>query len=102
MRSLVRSLVAAAFALLIGASPARADTFLVPWAGTTFASSADNGRTAVGIAFGGMGAGIFGGEFDFGYGPGFFGSASDFGTNSVLTASGNLLLGIPVGGQHGV
>jgi len=102
MRSPIRSLAIATFALAIGASSARADTFFIPWAGTPFGSSLDNGRTSLGFSVGGMGAGVFGGEFDFGFGPGFFGNEDVFGNNNVLTASGNVLLGIPVGGEHGI
>ncbi len=48
-----------------------------------------------------MGAGIVGGEADFGWSPSFFGNQSDFGHNTVMNLMGNLILGVPVGGQHG-
>jgi opacity protein-like surface antigen len=48
-----------------------------------------------------MGAGIIGGEFDFGLSPSFFGTKSEFGSNSVMTAMGNVIVGIPLGGQYG-
>ena len=47
-----------------------------------------------------MGAGVIGFEGDFGYSPDFFGE-TDLGGSSVFTAMGNLLLGIPFGGQTG-
>ena len=43
-----------------------------------------------------MGAGIIGLEADIGYGPDFFGK-TDAGGSSVLTVTGNLLVGIPFG-----
>jgi opacity protein-like surface antigen len=48
-----------------------------------------------------MGAGIIGGEFDFGYSPSFFGTENDFGNNNVLTGMGNVIVGIPIGGTSG-
>jgi opacity protein-like surface antigen len=48
-----------------------------------------------------MGGGILGIEGDIAYSPDFYGK-SDLGGSSVLTATGNLLLGIPIGGQTGV
>jgi opacity protein-like surface antigen len=48
-----------------------------------------------------MGAGIIGGEVDFGYSPSFFGTETDFGNNTLLTLMGNLIIGVPVGGTTG-
>jgi hypothetical protein len=47
-----------------------------------------------------MGAGVFGIEGDFGYSPDFMGK-TDIGGSSVLTLMGNLVLGVPFGGQSG-
>ena len=48
-----------------------------------------------------MGAGIIGGEVDFGWSPSFFGTTRDFGNNSVIDLMGNLIVGVPVGGTRG-
>src|SRR3981189_53789 len=86
MRSGLKLFVAAAaVAVLCAPAPARADGFVSPWAAVQFGGkitnagrSIDNGRAAVGVTAGGMGAGIIGGEVDFGYSPRFFGSQNDF------------------------
>ena len=54
-----------------------------------------------------MGAGVIGFEFDLGYTPNFFqnttGSCNfEFGDSNVTTLMGNLILGVPIGGQHGL
>jgi opacity protein-like surface antigen len=49
-----------------------------------------------------MGAGIAGGELDFGYSPSFFGTQNDFGHNSVIDLMANVIVGVPIGGTHGV
>ena len=100
------------FALLLGAAvpaPARADGMLVPFIGVNFGGSAgrqpisdaiDSERLDWGASLAWMGAGVFGFEADFGYSPDFFGR-SDAAGSSVLTAMGNVLIGIPLGGQSG-
>lgn len=90
-----------AFLVLSSAQPARADGFISPWIGANFAQEIGDGRTAFGFTGGGMGGGVFGGEFDFGYSPSFFGTDNAFGSNNVMTMMGNLILGIPFGGQRG-
>jgi hypothetical protein len=92
-------------------SSARAEAFVIPWIGVNFGSNPfdsladgreiEGERTTYGVTAGSMGAGIIGGEFDFGYSPSFFGDTSDFGSNNVLTAMGNLIVGIPIGGTRG-
>jgi opacity protein-like surface antigen len=44
---------------------------------------------------------VIGYEFDFGYSPSFFGTDNDFGSNTVITAVGNIVIGIPIGGTRG-
>ena len=80
---------------------ARADGFVTPWVGSAFGSNIQNGQTTFGVSAGGMGAGIIGGEVDFGWSPSFFGTKSDFGNNTVMNLMGNVILGIPIGGTHG-
>lgn len=53
-----------------------------------------------------MGAGVIGWEVDFGWAPNFFEETTgagdfEFGDNNVTTLMGNVLVGIPVGGQSG-
>jgi hypothetical protein len=52
-------------------------------------SDINNGRATFGVTAGAMGAGIVGGEVDFGYNPSFFGTKNDFGNNTVI----NLMVG---------
>ena len=102
MSRVIKSLlIASATAVVLAPVPARADGFFIPWVGSAFGSSIQNGQAAVGVSGGAMGAGIIGGEADFGWSPSFFGTKTDFGNNTVMNLMGNVILGIPVGGQHG-
>ena len=102
MRFLVKALVGCAAALIISA-PARAhaDGFVSPFIGVNLLNNSGNGRADFGFDAGWMGKGVAGLEFDLGYAPSFFGNSGSLGSNSVLTATGNLIVGIPVGGTHG-
>ena len=104
-RTLVLSLLLAA----VAPAPARADGFIIPFVGVNFAGNSGN---AISNAFdakrfdwGGslayMGGGFLGVEADLGYSPDFYGR-TDLGGSSVMTAMGNLMIGIPFGGQQGV
>ena len=107
--SLRRTLV---FVLLFGlAAPAaaRADGMFIPFLGVNFGGAAgrqqlsdaiESERVDWGASLAWMGAGVIGLEADFGYSPDFFGR-SDIGGSSVMTAMGNLVIGIPLGGQSG-
>jgi hypothetical protein len=102
MKRVIKSLVlASAAAVVLAPMQARADGFVTPWVGSAFGSSIQNGQTTFGVSAGGMGAGIIGGEADFGWSPSFFGTKSDFGNNTVMDLMGNLIVGIPVGGTRG-
>jgi len=102
MRRLIKTVViSAAVALVCVPSAARADGYFNPWAGVNFGSEVGNGRGASGVAAGAMGGGIAGGEINFGYSPSLFGTNNDFGTNTVMDLMGNLIVGVPIGGQHG-
>jgi hypothetical protein len=87
--------------------PARAEGFFSPFVGPNFANnSVDLNRSAkgklnFGFDVGAMSNGIAGGEFDFGYAPNFFGEKGAYGENHVMTAMGNFIVGIPVGGTRG-
>src|SRR5262249_3171069 len=80
---------------------ARADGFFTPWAGVAFGNNPSTGRGAFGASGGYMGAGVIGGEVDFGVSPSFFGTKTDFGSNSVITTMGNVIVGVPIGGTFG-
>lgn len=95
-------ILSAVVAVLFSPAPASADSYISPFMGVNFANNSGNGRANFGVAAGWMGAGIAGVEFDFGYAPNFFGSQGSFGNNNVLTAMGNLIVGVPGGGTHGM
>jgi hypothetical protein len=80
---------------------AHADGYISPFVGANFGNNSGNGRMNVGADVGWMGAGVIGGEVDFGYAPSFFGNEGIFGSNSVLDVMGNVIVGIPAGGQRG-
>jgi opacity protein-like surface antigen len=96
--------------LLTGFTPgvARADFLIIPFFGVNFGGDSstelsdalDASQYNWGVSFAWMGAGVFGVEGDIGYSNDFFGK-TDAGGSSVLSMSGNLLLGIPFGGQQG-
>jgi opacity protein-like surface antigen len=87
---------------------ARADFLITPFFGANFggdsgeelSDAVDASQYNWGVSLAWMGAGVFGFEGDIGYSDDFFGT-TDRGGSSVLTMSGNLLLGIPFGGQRG-
>jgi opacity protein-like surface antigen len=87
--------------LCLAPERAHADGLFTPWIGVNFANDPADGRTSFGFSAAGMGGGVIGGEFDFGYSPNFFGDENDFGDNNVLTVVGNLIVGIPLGGSSG-
>jgi len=102
MKHVIKSFIlASAAAIVLAPVQARADGFVTPWVGSAFGSNIKNGQTTFGISAGGMGGGIIGGEVDLGWSPSFFGTQSDFGNNTVMNVMGNLIIGVPVGGQHG-
>jgi hypothetical protein len=115
MQRAIRTLIGmGAIALVLAPVQARADGFVSPWVGSAFGSGngigigngvspseIKNGQTTFGVNVGGMGAGIIGGELDFGYSPSFFGDKTLFGNNTVIDVMANVIVGIPVGGQHG-
>jgi Outer membrane protein beta-barrel domain len=103
MRRATKFLLAIASAALICAPiDARAEGYVSPWAGVNFAAGGlENGRGSFGVQAGGMGAGIVGGEVDFGYSPSAFGTQNDFGNNSVINLMANVIVGVPLGGTYG-
>ncbi len=103
-----RAIGTALVAILLAPVPARADTLLIPFfgvnfggdAGTEFSEAFDTSQFNWGVSFAFMGGGVFGFEGDIGFSPDFYGK-TDVGGSNVLTATGNLVLGIPFGGQQG-
>ena len=118
-RILTAVIATAAFAAV--PRPASADWTITPFVGWNSGGSADvNGsdgttRTSkfehkidYGLSIAGMGKGALGAEFDLGYSPNFFErnntNADGFtftNDSNVLTAMGNLIVGIPIGGHGG-
>jgi len=112
-RLVFRSLFTAgivAVGLLAVPRAARADGFVTPFVGINFGGATDttltnaiddNSRVNYGVSFGWMGAGIFGAEGDLAYAPRFFAPGANIGRTNVFTAMGNVIIGIPFGGQSG-
>lgn len=107
--SLRRTIAVAVLLGLITPGVARADGFIIPFWGVNFggnsgnelANAIDAKRFDWGVSLGFMGSGVLGIEADFARSPDFYGR-TDVGGSSVFTATGNLLVGIPIGGQKGV
>lgn len=105
-----RFITAALIAITItfAPAPARADGFFIPFLGVNFGGDSglkltdafDSSQLNWGASLGYMGGGIFGFEGDFGYSPNFYGETATGGSRAI-TATGNLLLGVPFGGQKG-
>ena len=103
-----RVIITALVAIMLAPLPARADTLLIPFFGVNFGGDSgkklseafDTSQFNWGASIAFMGAGVFGVEGDFGFSPDFYGKTAT-GGSSALTATGNLILGIPFGGQQG-
>jgi opacity protein-like surface antigen len=88
---------------------ARADWIFTPYVGANFSRGGDifdldSGNTSVsfGGSLGWMGAGILGLEMDFGYAPDFFETDDVTSLDGNVTSfMGNVIIGIPIGGQTG-
>ena len=99
-------------------SKASADWLLTPfvgwnWGGTANLLESDDfddefeQKAMFGASLAWMGAGVFGFEVDFGFSPNFFENTSgsgdfEFADSNLTTVMGNLIIGVPIGGQHGV
>jgi len=96
---------------------ASADWLFTPFVGFNWGGSADflsfddfddefEQKANFGASLAWMGAGALGFEVDFGYSPNFFENTEgtsdfEFGDNNVTTLMGNVVVGIPIGGQTG-
>ena len=106
----VTAIAASILTLLLATSPVYADGFVAPNVGLAFGGDAgatlldatqDSSKVSFGVAGGFMSDGIFGVEEDFSYAPNFFGKGGSIDSDRTLTLMTNLLIGIPIGGQHG-
>lgn len=106
-------------AMVVGMVPktASADWLFTPFVGANFGGNANFGdfatfddeverRVDFGATLGWMGKGVVGFEVDFGYSPNFFQDTNGdanfaFGDSNVTTLMANVLVGAPIGGQHG-
>ena len=103
-----RVIAIALIVITLAPVPARADVLLIPFFGVNFGGDSgtqiseafDSSQFNWGASIAFMGGGIFGFEGDFGFSPDFYGK-TDVGGSNVLTATGNLIVGIPFGGQKG-
>ncbi len=108
-RPRLRTLVLALVVGIVTPAVARADGMIIPFYGVNFGGNSgqeisnaiDAKRFDWGVSFAFMGAGVLGLEADIARSPDFYGR-TDVGGSSVLTATGNLLVGVPIGGQKGV
>jgi opacity protein-like surface antigen len=118
----VRKCIAIASLVLIASvatpSKASADWLLTPfvgwnWGGTANLLNLDDfddefeQKAMFGASLGWMGGGVFGFEADLGFSPNFFENTTgsrnfQFADSNLTTFMGNVLLGVPIGGQHGV
>lgn len=100
-----RYLIGAALVVALAPASAQADWLFTPSIGTTFGADT-NGREhfTFGTSLGWMGGGAFGWEADLAWTPEFFeGNDDDFdfdGGSNVVTAMGNVIIGVPIGGQR--
>ena len=95
----------AALVLVAGPASARADWLFTPNIGVGFGGDTPSDKLTYGASIGYMGAGVFGFEADLAYTPQFFENNTDnisfADSDNVTTAMANLIVGVPVGGQHG-
>jgi opacity protein-like surface antigen len=112
----MHSAILVLFASIATPTHAAADWLLTPFVGWNFGGAASNEfvdfadefeqKANFGASLTWMGAGALGFEVDLGYTPNFFENTAgtgdfEFGDNNVTTLMGNIVIGIPIGGQHG-
>ena len=103
-----RVIATALVAITLAPVPARADGLFIPFFGVNFGGDSgkefseafDTSQYNWGASLAFMGGGVFGFEADFGFSPDFYGK-TEVGGSNAFTATGNLVLGIPFGGQQG-
>jgi opacity protein-like surface antigen len=95
-----RSVLAMTAVMVLGATTARAEVMLTPFAGAAFSGSTDRTRATYGLALGFLGEGVIGFEAEFATTPEFFGDSATadlFTKNDVVTLMGSILLAVPAG-----
>src|SRR4051794_9241507 len=92
---------AATAALALSAQPARADVTLTPFIGALFSGQLPSSKPSYGASLSAMGAGIIGAEFDFSWTPKFVDATANTDSVTEANVTGNLIVGIPIGGTHG-
>jgi hypothetical protein len=93
-------LLFAAVALCAAVGPASADTVITGTVGATFSGDTEESHASYGAAIGFMGEGLFGFEVEATYTPHFFGPDLENATSNVTTLMGNIVLGVPIGGNR--
>ena len=101
-------ITAALVAITLAPAPARADSLIMPFFGVNFGGDSgkelsegfDSSQYNFGLSIAFMGGGVFGVEGDLGFSPDFYGK-NDAGGSNMLTMTGNLIIGVPFGGQQG-
>jgi opacity protein-like surface antigen len=103
MKTRVAIAAALSIFLLAPAAPARADVVLTPFVGSLFGGdlSDTNGKASFGASAAFMGGGIFGAEVGFTFTPNFIPETATAGTVRHANLMGNLIVGIPIGGDAG-
>jgi len=101
MRRLMKWLILPAVMLVWAPLEARADGYGNFWVGRQSGNTSVQGRAALGITAGSMGAGVVGSELDFGYSPSYFGTENEFGHNTLIDLTLNVVIGVPIGNARG-
>ena len=117
MRKLLITTVLVVTASAAAPATASADWLFTPFVGMNWGGAANFGdvgdfddefekRGNFGASLAYMGAGVVGFEVDFGWSPNFFENTTgpgnfEFGDSNVTTLMANVVLGAPIGGQHG-
>jgi hypothetical protein len=86
---------------LTAAAPARADVVLTPYIGSLFGGDLPSNKTAYGMSAAFMGGGVVGAEVGFNYTPSFVPETFTSPQVSQASLMGNLIVGIPIGGDSG-
>jgi hypothetical protein len=86
--------------MALGATAARAEVMITPFAGVAFGGVTERSRATYGVALGFLGHGVVGFEAEFATTPDFFGNSTQgrvFTKNNVVTLMGSVLLAVPAG-----
>ena len=95
------SALAATLFVSATATPAHADVTLTPFIGSLFKGQLPTKKAVYGASLTSMGKGIIGGEVDFSWAPKFVDETPTSGAVREANITGNLIVGIPIGGTQG-